>query len=266
MSFRARWVCMPLLAAAFLAPAMARDEAPAIQSNALIAFASDEGFARLTRASGHADFSALANQFEAQSNRGFCGPTTATIVLNAVHAGSTDAPRDSSRLRPEDLKYAPKGFDLTVPRFTQENVFDKAGKTRAQVFGEPVTINGKPTSDYGFQLRQIDELLRANGLPTKLVVVDDDKPEADIRADLVANLQHAGDFVIVNYQRKAIGQPGGAHISPLGAYDAESDSVLVLDVNPSAAGWVWVPMPVMIKGMRTFDTIENRGYIQVQGH
>jgi hypothetical protein len=95
-------------------------------------------------------------------------------------------------------------------------------------------------------------------------VVDDEKPEAEIRADFKENLERAGDYVIVNYRRSEVGQPGGANISPLGAYDADSDSVLVMDVNPATAGWVWMPVATLIKGMRTFDTIENRGYILVQ--
>jgi hypothetical protein len=43
----------------------------------------------------------------------------------------------------------------------------------------------------------------------------------------------------------------------LGAYDAESDSFLVLDVNPASAGWVWMPTATLVKGMRTFDTVEK---------
>jgi hypothetical protein len=44
---------------------------------------------------------------------------------------------------------------------------------------------------------------------------------------------------------------------------AASDSFLVLDVNPANADWVWMPTKTLIKGMRTFDKIENRGYILV---
>ena len=47
----------------------------------LVPFASDEGLVRLARSDARADFAALANQFEAQSNAAFCGPTTAAIVL-----------------------------------------------------------------------------------------------------------------------------------------------------------------------------------------
>ena len=80
------------------------------------------------------------------------------IVLNAVRGRSQDLPRDRSRLRAEDLQYLPSGFDLTIPRFTQDNVISKGQKTRAQVLREPVTVNGKQIRDDGYQLRQLDEL------------------------------------------------------------------------------------------------------------
>ncbi len=95
------------------------------------------------RATAKADFPALANNFEPQSNFASCGPTTAAIVLNALRSGSPDLPRDRSRLRAEDLQHLPDGFDLSVPRFTQDNLIGKGRKTRSQVLGEPVTVNGK---------------------------------------------------------------------------------------------------------------------------
>ncbi|WP_162247043.1 phytochelatin synthase family protein [Rhizobacter sp. Root404] len=238
--------------------------APApVADAALVAMASDEGLARLGRATAKADFAALANQFEAQINGAFCGPTSAAIVLNAVSSRSATLPRDHDRLRPDDLRHLPTGADPIVPRYTPDLVIAKGAKTRAQVLGEPVVINGRTTRDFGYQLRQFDEMLRANGLATRVVVVDEAKPEAEIRADLIANLMHADDYAIVNYRREAVGQKGGGHISPLGAYDAASDSFLVLDVNPAAASWVWMPTATLVKGMRTFDTVENRGYVLV---
>jgi hypothetical protein len=252
-----------LLATSLASPALARDEAPPTLVQGLVAFASDEGIGRFVRAVAKVDFPALANQFEAQSNAVFCGPTTAAIVLNAVRGRNQNLPRDRSRLRAEDLRYIPSGFDPTIPRFTQDNVISKGQKTRSQVLGEPITINGKPVQDFGYQLRQFDELLRAHDLVTRLVVVDDKQSEDSIRTELVENLKRAGDYVVVNYKREDVGQRGGAHISPLGAYDAESDSFLVLDVNPASAGWVWMPSATLIRGMRTFDTVENRGYVLV---
>lgn len=229
----------------------------------LVNFASPDGLARLSRTAARADFAALANQFEPQSNAAFCGPTSAAIVLNALFAGQTALPRDRSRLREADQKDLPVGADLSLPRFTQDNVIERGAKTRAQVLGEPIAINGQPLRDFGYQLAQFDEMLRANGARTRMVVVTDTLDEAVIRADLIDNLEKDGDYVIVNYLRRAAGQPGGGHISPLGAYDAASDAFLVLDVNPSAAGWVWMPTATLIGAMRTFDTLENRGYILV---
>lgn len=264
MSLPARVALAVLLAVTLVPEALARDEVAPNTVQGLVAFASDEGLARLARAEGKVDFPALANQFEAQSNIAFCGPTTVAIVLNAVRGQSPGLPRDRSRLRPEDLQYLPSGLDLTVPRYTQDNVISKGQKTRAQVLGEPVIVGGRQIRDPGYQLRQLDELLRAHDLVTRLVVVDEKKSEDEIRRDLVENLKNAGDYVIVNYRREDVGQRGGPHISPLGAYDAGSDAVLVLDVNPASAGWVWMPIATLIKGMRTFDTVENRGYILVQ--
>ncbi len=255
-----------LLVVTLVCPVAAGDEAAPGRAQGLLAFGSEEGMARFVRAPAKADFAALANQFEAQSNGAFCGPTTAAMVLNAVHAGDRNLPRDRSRLRAEDLRHVPAGFDLALPRYTQDNVIKKGRKTRAQVLGEPVTVDGRQFRDGGYQLRQFDELLRAHDLVTRLVVVDEAKSEAEIRSDLADNLKRAGDYVVVNYRRDAVGQRGGAHISPLGAYDAESDSVLVLDVNPASAGWVWMPIPALVSAMRTFDTVENRGYILVKPH
>jgi hypothetical protein len=266
MSLLARIALALLLATVQIPGAFARDDAAIGVVQELVPFSSDEGLARLARSAARVNFPALANQFEAEYNGAFCGPTSAAIVLNAVAGRSADLPRDRSRLRPEDLKYIPGNFDLAVPRFTQDNVILKGQKTRAQVLGEPVTVNGKQINDFGYQARQLDEMLRANGLATRLTIVDEAKPEQDIRSELVENLKRRGDYAIVAYLRKAVGQEGGGHISPLGAYDAPSDSFLVLDVNPASAGWVWMPTATLVKGMRTFDTIENRGYVLIEAH
>jgi len=265
MSLLARIGLPVLLAATLVAtPVLARDETPAAVAQGLVAFASDDGLARLARSPAKVDFPALANQFEAQTNAMFCGPTTAAIVLNAVRARSSELPRDRGRLHAEDLRNISGGFDPVIPRYTQDNVITKGPKTRAQVMGEPMTINGKQVRDFGYQLSQLDELFKANALRTRLVIVDDKKTAQEIRTDLVENLKRRTDYVVVNYWRKAVGQRGGGHISPLGAYEPESDSFLVLDVNPANAGWVWMPAATLIKGMRTFDTVENRGYIHVE--
>ena len=225
MQLGTRLVLTLILATLQFSGTFAEDAPPGSIVQELVPFSSDEGLARLTRSTAKVDFPALANQFEAQSNPAFCGPTSAAIVLNAVRGRSPDLPRDRSRLREEDLRYVPKSYDPTIPRFTQDNVITKGEKTRAQVLGEPLTINGKQITDYGYEVRQLDEMLRANGVITELTIVDDNKVEQDIRAELVDNLKRRGDYVIVAFLREAVGERGGPHISPVGAYDAESELV-----------------------------------------
>lgn len=264
MSSLARIATTLLAAVALHASALADDTRAASRSQALVPFASAEGMDRLARSNAKTDFAPLANQFEAQATIAFCGPTTAAIVLNAMAPQGVEAPRDRSRLLPADSRYLPPDLELTVRRHTQESVIATGKKTRAQVFGEPSLIDGKLSRDGGYQLRQLDELLRAHRVETRLVIVDERKAEADIRQDLIDNLSHAQDFIIVNYHRPTIGQTGGGHISPLAAYDAASDSVLVLDVNPSLHPWIWLPLSTLIQGMKTRDVAENRGYILVR--
>ncbi|MGA7178686.1 MAG: phytochelatin synthase family protein, partial [Thiobacillaceae bacterium] len=132
-----------LMVASVPSTAFALDNASASIVQDLVPFASAEGLARLARSSAKINFPALANEFEPQSNAIFCGPTSSTIVLNAMRGQDPDLPRDQSRLHAEDLQYVQHGFDLSLPRFTQDNVITNGRKTRAQVLGEPMEINGK---------------------------------------------------------------------------------------------------------------------------
>ena len=147
--------------------------------------------------------------------------------------------------------------------YTPNNVLDDRTKTRLEVLGKPILIDGDPRSDFGLQLSQLAQVLRSHGLKVVTRVVDERADATAIRRELAANLASGGDFVLVNYARRSLGQRGGGHISPLGAYDERSDSFLIMDVNPNRAPWVWVGSDDLIAAMRTFDTVENRGYLLV---
>ncbi|MBY0370418.1 phytochelatin synthase family protein [bacterium] len=232
----------------------------------LVDWSSQEGIHRLERSKHKVDFFKLANHFESQRNRLYCGPTTGIILLNAFRLGKEGVAEDETTFEAGYKKYLPKGMSPFFPKYTQNTFFSSAKqgiKSEAAVCGEPPA--GKPEEhDFGFQLRQYDDALKAHGLKTTLRIVTDGMDSKTIRAELIQNLKTPGDFVVVNYARSGMGQKGGGHISPLGAYDAQSDSFLVLDVNPNSAPWVWAPADTLISAMRTKDTVENRGYILVQ--
>jgi hypothetical protein len=241
--------------------------APSTAAPGLVAFADPDSMVRLSRSRHRVDFFHLANQFESQTTRAFCGPTTAAIVLNALRAGNDRIakPEDPSLIPAELRGKLPQGFDPLYHRYTQNDLFTPEAervKTRDAVLGRPPHSGARP--DPGLQLRQLHEILQANGLDSRLRVADDSLSDDAIRKELLENLATADDYVIVNVFRPALGQEGGGHISPLGAYDEASDSFLLLDVNPNGHSWVWAPAAALIRAMRTRDTAENRGYLLVR--
>ena len=231
---------------------------------ALVEWQSRESAERFSSSSHTTDFFSLSNHFISQDNSIFCGPVSSAIVLNALRLGKTEGlPRDRSSISEDEMAWLWKDADPFYGKYTPNNVLGNGTKTRLEVLGKPILIGGEEKRDYGLQLRQLAHVLRSHGLKVVTRVVDDGADAAAIRREITANLASGDDYVLVNYARKALGQRGGGHISPLGAYDERSDSFLIMDVNPNRAPWVWVGSDDLIAAMRTFDTVENRGYLLV---
>ena len=250
-----------------------------------------EGLKRLSQSKHKVDFPSLSNQFQNQADKLSCGPTTGAIVLNALRMGQ-DKTLPKMRFPKKYKKYLSKKFDPRVARYSPES-FMKPNKieskkriskhrnkkkkssspksysrksksqktakikTLKQVYGQP--IHSK--KDFGLQLRQLHEIFMSHGLDSKLRVVGKELSDEVIRQDLISNLKTKGDYVVINYKRSELGQKGGGHISPLGAYDEKTDSFLIMDVNSTRYNWVWTQTKALIRSMRSFDTKENRGYI-----
>ena len=235
-------------------------EAPVV----LVEWQSEESTERLVRSSHRKDFFPLSNHFISQDNGIFCGPVSSAIVLNALRLGrKAGLPQDRQSIAEDEMAWLPKGYDPFFGKYTPNNVLTDRTKSRKEVLGKPIRIEGEAKSDFGLQLRQLAQVLRSHGLDVTTRVVDDDADAATIRREISMNLAAGDDYVLVNYARKSLGQKGGGHISPLGAYDEGSDSFLIMDVNPNRASWVWVAADDLIAAMGTFDTVENRGYLLI---
>lgn len=249
---------------AFVHPAIAQNPAPAAEKVILLSWNSDESAARLTRSKHKADFFVLANNFVSQENGAFCGPASAAIILNSFRLGKKQGlPVDKSSITEEETAYLSKDYNPYFEKYTQRNIFKEGAKSKDEILGKPIEINGEMKRDGGIQLRQLATLLSAHGLDVKLRIAGNDANDDAIKSEIVANLSSPDDYVLVNFSRKALGQEGGGHISPIGAYDDESDSFLLMDVNPNKASWVWVKSKNLIAAMKTLDTVENRGYLLV---
>lgn len=261
---------LTFLGTATVASAQEQKSASGVQTPAstptLVAFASKESQNRLTRSQAKVDFFELAGEYEAQMNAGTCGPTSAVIVLNALRP-QTDArrPVDRTAFPEERWKMLPAGWSPVKPRYTQRAfLVDErltAVKSFERFYGEKDESGQR---DPGLQLEELYKILVLNGLDVTLGIVTDETTDAEVKKAMIANLKRADDYVIINYHRKALGQPGGGHISPVAAYDEQSDSFLVMDTNPNKAPWVWVDAADLIAAMRTFDKTQNRGYLLVR--
>jgi hypothetical protein len=205
----------------------------------LIALDSDEGKALLIGAEARADYFPLNMHFVTQANPAFCGPASIAMVLNAL-----GVPRPAS------------DNTLGLGLFDQENVFTprtEAVKPKAEILRRGMTVD------------ELGALLGAHGLDAEVVHAADSSLYA-FRRMAVAQLEERDRFVLVNYLRKAIGQDAGGHISPLGAYDADSDRFLILDVTRYKYPPVWVGAEALFAAMNTPDSDnddKSRGYVIV---
>lgn len=177
------------------------------------------------------DFAQLAPYFVPQARRAFCGVATATMVLNAIHP--------------------------PTPLLTQETLFTPAASA---VRSELAVSVG------GMTLQQFSEILQAHGLETQTVHAEQTNLES-FRAAVQATLAEPLTFLVVNYDRVTLQQEGSGHISPVGAYNVDSDQVLILDVAANKYPYTWVPTQKLWDALNTADSASGRtrGFVLARG-
>ncbi len=205
----------------------------------LIPFNSSEGEKLLVESKAREDFFPLSMQFVTQNNQAYCGVASSVMVLNSLQIPAPEAPQ-----------YTP--FHV----FTQENFFNNEA-TRKVVSPEVVAHEG-------MTLDQLGQLVASYGVNVKVYHAADTSLE-DFRKQAVENLKHLNHFVIVNYLRKEIGEEKGGHISPLAAYNEQTDRFLILDVSRYKYPPVWVKTADLWKAMATVDSAsgKTRGFVFV---
>lgn len=207
----------------------------------LIAFDSSEGEELLLESDARDDFWTLSMQFVTQVNQAYCGVASMVMVLNSLGVPAPEAPQ-----------YAPYHV------FTQENFFDNPA-TREVLSPDVV-------AQQGMTLDELAGLLSSYSVQVQ-VYHSADTTLAAFRQQVAENLDQPGNFVLVNYLRSAIGQERGGHISPIAAYNQESDRFLILDVARYKYPPVWVEAEDLWQAMATVDSTsgKTRGFVLVRG-
>lgn len=226
----------------------------------LVSWSSPEGIKRFSETKINKDFFKLANFFQGQSDGLICGPTTGAIIMNAFKIRNDESSMPKTHVDQSLRSNLPKNYDPRLKKYTPRSFINTRAsriKSWEEIYGKP--LKGK--KDFGLQLRQLHKIFETHGIKSSMYIVNKSLKLEKMRSQFIENLKNTSDFIVVNYARKSLGQKGGGHISPIGAYHKQSDSFLVMDVNPNKDNWVWVTAKDLYESMNTFDTIENRGYL-----
>lgn len=205
----------------------------------LIALDSRDGEALLIGAESRADFFPLSRQFVTQATPSYCGVATLVMVLNAFELPAPASP-------------AMAGMGM----FDQDNVFTprtEAVKTQASIDG-----NGMTLEEFAGLVQSYD--LRTEVHHAGVSSLD------DFRKQAIAALDGSDQYVVVNYLRSALGQKTYGHISPIAAYDADTDRFLILDVTRYKYPPIWVTAADLFAAMNTTDDDaggKTRGFVVV---
>jgi hypothetical protein len=228
--------CSALIVSLSLAGARA-DTLPLPQN--LSGFSTHDGEVYFAESDAREAYFPLASNFLTQKTQAYCGVASIVMVLNALGVPAPPVP-----------EYAP------YRTFTQDNVLTE--QTDAVLPRETLARQG-------MTLDQIGGILATQRVKAEVHHASDSSAD-EFRTLASAYLSEPGHFVIVNYQRKAIGEVVGGHISPLGAYDAKADRFLVLDVARYKYPPVWVKTDDIFAAMNTPDAAndnKSRGFVLV---
>jgi hypothetical protein len=209
--------------------------------DALIALDSDRGERLLFESEAMAAYWPLSIQFVTQQNQAYCGVATLVMVLNALDVPAPPTP-----------EFEP------FRTFTQDNVLNEETEKIL-----PKEILAKQ----GMTLDQIGQLLGTYAVTAEVHHAANTTLDK-FRTLATQHLAAPDRYVIVNYLRRAIGQERGGHISPLAAYDADTDRFLLLDVSRYKYPPVWVEADDLFGAMNTTDSDNEdrtRGFVLVRG-
>ncbi|PWV95625.1 phytochelatin synthase [Hoeflea marina] len=178
-----------------------------------------------------APYFSLASYLDSEHILTFCGPATIAAVMNSLGGDRPVA----QRLYP-------------WPFFNQENIFS----------AENEKVKSYPMVEHeGLVLSQLAQFFTNLGVSAEFRHADE-FDEAGLRDTVKKVLADPAKRLVINYSRKPIGQKGDGHISPVAAYDADTDRVLVLDVAKYKYPPVWMTIADLYKAMATTDTGSNK--------
>ncbi len=190
---------------------------------------------------------ALLAHFETQGTQSFCSVATAAVMLNAI---GTPAPTDPV--------FAP------YPYFTQANMLGECAE-RIQSHKPGLSLSAGFIATHGSTLDEWRAYVSCHA-PGAVRVHASGSSAVEFRAQALSALNAKPPSAVgLNFHRSGLGEVGGGHMSPIGAYDETTDSFLLLDVSRYKYPAVWASTSALFAAMNTTDGASNlsRGWLGV---
>jgi hypothetical protein len=227
--------------AALPGPTLARGQSASPEStSAPIPLREPAGQELLFHSDARADYGFLSQDFETQANLSYCGVATLVMVLNSLGVPAPPMPNHPGyRFWTQDNLFGGPGGE----RFLRAERVRREGMTLAQLHGWLI--------DHALEVRRY----QGNQLSLE-----------QFRLLLRQGLSDPRDRLVINYDRRRIGQKGGGHISPIAAYDSRRDLVLILDVARYRYPSVWVNSEALWRATQDIDPSsgQSRGVLTIR--
>ncbi len=192
------------------------------------------------------DFWSLIPYYVGQRTDASCSTAAASMLLNAL--------RHPMQLKSEDMLFNHEMLVAKLPAWGKATQAGGTGVT-LDIFADYL---GQSFRNFGLKERSITikHVLDKSDLGLKL-----------LQKDLRQNEAQGEEFILVNFLQGALTGDGDAgHFSLVGAYDADTHSVLILDVDREWYEPYWVSDRDLLEAMATKDseTGKMRGYLYIR--
>ncbi len=235
-----------------------------INARSNVDFYSEEGRQIIAKSKYNNDFYQLINFFEPQINPAYCGIATAVTILNAINYGKIENQPDLSIHKPLEDGGGIIKFNLYSQINFLNEATDKIKDRKIINYQQPLQSTKK--FDPGLNLQDFATILtKIHGLKTRIYFVEtfNEKSIDHFRETLKDVLQDETRFLVANFDGYLINNKTSGHISPIVAYDQDSDRLLILDVATHKNKWQWVDLTKFYQAMHSLDGASYRGFILI---
>ncbi|MBA2650561.1 MAG: C39 family peptidase [Legionella sp.] len=187
----------------------------------------------------------ISPYYQAQRNETSCSLASATMIVNAA--------------RSMDPKFANQNLATQDTLLKLVNL--KAWSKEVAPDGNGVTLD--ELSHY--VPAALEKFGVTNFSIKKIHVYDNSEKSLKRFQDELIKLEAGKAFILANYNLAYFTNEPGGHISPIAAYDAANQKVLIMDVYRYKFEPYWVPVKLLLKSMGSLDNTSStfRGYIVI---